>query len=85
MERPLLEPRKNYTILVAPGHRGFIQNVYHWRVADRQPNHLDACTQNSSSSSCRVHTKRGNLLRSLMGALASSQRSSQTGEKACGT
>ena len=41
----------------------------HWRVADRheshpgpsrQPNHLDAYTRNSSPSSCRVHTKRGN-------------------------
>ena len=31
----------------------------HWRVACRQPNYLDACTQNSSPSSCRVHTKRG--------------------------
>ena len=40
----------------------------HWRVAGRhgshpgsskQPTHLDACTQNSSPSSCRVHTKRG--------------------------
>ena len=31
----------------------------HQSVAGRQPNHLDACTQNSSPSSCRVHTKRG--------------------------
>ena len=48
--------------------RGFIQNMTtgalqaetsHNLVADRQPNHLDACAQNSSPTSCRVHTKRG--------------------------
>ena len=31
----------------------------HWRVAGRQQCHLNACTQDSSPPSCRVHTKRG--------------------------
>ena len=49
-------------------HRCFIQNMTICRVAhrhgshlgsNRQPSHFDACTQNSSPSSCRVHTRRG--------------------------
>ena len=60
--------KRHCTIIVAPGPRGFVQNMttgtvqvdtIHILVADRQPNHLDASTQNSSPSSCRVHTKRG--------------------------
>ena len=60
--------QRHYTFVVAPGHRGFIQDTTtgalqadmgHILVEDRQPNHLDACTQNSSPISCHVHTKRG--------------------------
>ena len=60
--------KRHHTFVVAPGLRGFIQNMTtgalhadtgHILVPDRQPSHLDACTQNSSPSSCRVHTKRG--------------------------
>ena len=74
-------------------HRGFIQNMTtgalqadtsHILVADRQPHHLDACTEQLSDIlSCPHQT--WTLSRPTMGALASSQRSSQTGEKACGT
>ena len=66
----------------------------HWRVAGKHESH-PGCTQTAESSRC-VYTEQlsvillcphqtWNLVRLTMGALASSQRSSQTGEKACGT
>ena len=81
--------KRHYTIVVAPGHRGFIQNhlarctqtwVTSWFQQTPQSSRCAHTEQLSVILSCSHHT--WNLLRLMMGALASSQRSSQTGEKA---
>ena len=48
--------------------------------SSRQPNHHDACTQNSSTPSCRVHTKRGSL--SCVSGVASRAREQCTSRSA---
>ena len=86
--------KRHCTFVVAPGAQRFHPERDLCRVARRRGSHA-GCRQTAESSRC-VYTEQlsvilscphrtWNLLRSTVGAFASSRRSSQTGKKANGT